>query len=237
MPGRTDCRGHSASASADDYKIEPTIGSFTHNDSIYHIASISVTELNGYVASSLRTKQRLRVRGDIDAAALRLFVERGYGRVTTEEIAEAAGVSPSTYFRHVPSKEDLLLRPLRSSSAAIVSLFAEDSESDVTAGLVAAIRTQTGQHDPQEHGRWRSVIQAVPGILDRVALITEADRTTLIDLAADRMGLDPQHDWAPGTTVCSLLAVVEYGFRRWMGTTEQSTLITCIDAALESYRR
>lgn len=188
------------------------------------------------MSSALRTKQRLRVRSDIDAAALRLFAEHGYERVTTEDIAAAAGISPSTYFRHVPSKDDLLLRPLRSSSARIVALFAECSESDVTAGLVEAIRTQTSQIDPELHLRWRAVIRAVPGILDRVALITEADRQVLIDLAAERMGGDPEQDWTPGTTVCSLLAVVEFGFRRWMSETDQNVaLIDCIDSALNSH--
>jgi len=188
------------------------------------------------MASSLRTKQRLRVRSDIDAAALRLFVEHGYERVTTEEIAAAAGVSPSTYFRHVPSKVDLLLRPLRSSSAGIVALFSAYSGSDVIAGLVEAIRAQTSQIDPELHLRWRAVIRAVPGVLDRVALITETDRRELIRLAAERMGCDPERDWMPGTTVCSLLAVVEFGFRRWMGETDENVaLIECIDSAFQSY--
>jgi AcrR family transcriptional regulator len=40
---------------------------------------------------------------------LRLFDTNGYAATTVEQIAEAAEVSPSTFFRYFPSKESLLL--------------------------------------------------------------------------------------------------------------------------------
>ena len=67
---------------------------------------------------SLRDRQRSFVRGEIFDAALRLFAERGYDAVKTEDIAAAAGVSLTTYFRYTPSKEGLLLEPLRSELLA-----------------------------------------------------------------------------------------------------------------------
>lgn len=183
---------------------------------------------------TLRAKQRMRVRRDIDSAALRLFSERGFSRVSTDEIAMQAGVSPSTYYRHVPNKEDLLLRPLRASSAAIVDGFeSRPVEESVGSALANAIRIQTADTDHLELQQWRSVISEVPGILERVALITENDRARLIDIAARRMNSDATHDYAPGVTVCSILAVVEYGFRRWMGQAESAVgLLGCIDQAI-----
>ena len=45
----------------------------------------------------------------IQAHAVRLFVERGYDGTTVNDVAEAAGVSPMTVYRHFPTKEDLVL--------------------------------------------------------------------------------------------------------------------------------
>ncbi|WP_431931468.1 TetR/AcrR family transcriptional regulator [Micromonospora sp. RP3T] len=45
----------------------------------------------------------------IQAHAVRLFVERGYDGTTVNDVADAAGVSPMTVYRHFPTKEDLVL--------------------------------------------------------------------------------------------------------------------------------
>lgn len=45
----------------------------------------------------------------IQAHAVRLFTERGYDATTVTDVAEAAGVSPMTLYRHFPTKEDLVL--------------------------------------------------------------------------------------------------------------------------------
>jgi AcrR family transcriptional regulator len=42
------------------------------------------------------------------AAALDLFNERGYDETTVAQIAERAGLTKSTFFRHFPDKRDLL---------------------------------------------------------------------------------------------------------------------------------
>ncbi len=41
-------------------------------------------------------------------AALQLFSERGYDETTVAEIAERAGLTKSTFFRHFPDKRDVL---------------------------------------------------------------------------------------------------------------------------------
>ena len=56
---------------------------------------------------SRQTRKRLATRQRISDVATRLFIERGFDRVTVDEIAEAADVSRMTVFNHFSRKEDM----------------------------------------------------------------------------------------------------------------------------------
>ncbi|WP_327092760.1 TetR family transcriptional regulator [Nonomuraea sp. NBC_01738] len=56
----------------------------------------------------LRERKKARTRETILREAFRLFRERGYTVTTVEQIAEAAEISPATFFRYFPAKEDLV---------------------------------------------------------------------------------------------------------------------------------
>ncbi|WP_238139307.1 TetR/AcrR family transcriptional regulator [Roseateles aquatilis] len=54
-----------------------------------------------------RSRKRLATRQGISDVATRLFWERGFDKVTIDEIAAAADVGRMTVFNHFPRKEDL----------------------------------------------------------------------------------------------------------------------------------
>lgn len=59
----------------------------------------------------LRERKKRSARKALQMAALELVVERGLANVSIEEIAEAADVSPRTFFNYYSSKEDALFSP------------------------------------------------------------------------------------------------------------------------------
>lgn len=59
--------------------------------------------------SDLRARRHRTTKFEITEAGLRLFEAQGYDTVTMEDIAEAAGVSRRTLYRHFPTKDRILL--------------------------------------------------------------------------------------------------------------------------------
>jgi AcrR family transcriptional regulator len=166
---------------------------------------------------SLRERQRAQIRADIRRAAFRLFVERGYDAVTTEEIAAAAGVSPRTFFRHVPTKEELLLAPVRHGGAAIVSLLEQRPAGESPdVALINAIIARTRSFDEADIEEWRKALLVATDPLGKLTMITPADKERAAKLVAARMGANPETDIRPGLLVQLAFAAGDYGFQRWV---------------------
>jgi AcrR family transcriptional regulator len=166
---------------------------------------------------SLRERQRAQIRADIRRAAFRLFVERGYDAVTTDEIAAAAGVSARTLFRHVPAKEDLLLAPVRHGGAAIVNLLEQRPASESPdAALSNAIVARIGSFDRADIDEWRQALLSAPHLLDRATVHTPADKERATRLIAARMGANPDTDMRPGLLVQLAFSAADFAFRQWV---------------------
>ncbi|NKX88695.1 TetR family transcriptional regulator [Nocardia coubleae] len=193
------------------------------------------------MAESLRDRQKALIRQDIQRTALRLFAERGFEAVTTEDIAAAAGIGHSTYFRYVTSKEDLLLGTLRRAGGAIVENLRarprdESPEEALCQSSLQWSRAFVADEEALRH--WRAAIRAAPQVLDRVAVVGPSERTRLTELLGERMGARPDDDIRPGLLVHTVLAAAEFAFRRWLEHDDPAdpTLHQLTEQALEGTR-
>jgi AcrR family transcriptional regulator len=85
----------------------------------------------------LRETKKQETRREIADTAMRLFVQRGFDRVTVAEVAAAARVSEKTVFNYFPTKEDLFFDEVPEREDRIV-----EAVRDRTPGepVVAALR-------------------------------------------------------------------------------------------------
>ncbi|MGH6632865.1 TetR/AcrR family transcriptional regulator [Sphingopyxis sp.] len=65
-------------------------------------------------------------RDHLERAAWQLFQTRGYDAVTTQAIATIAGCSQRTFFRHYPTKEDVVLSWMDGHNKAICARISAD---------------------------------------------------------------------------------------------------------------
>jgi AcrR family transcriptional regulator len=104
-------------------------------------------------SSSLRERKKRATREALQAAALRLALERGPENVRVEDIAEAAGVSPRTYNNYFSSREQAIVAAIAADRAAHVAAAVADRPAEVGLGD-AVIDAVVGLYtDPGDHPR------------------------------------------------------------------------------------
>jgi len=62
------------------------------------------------MSEGLRERKKAKTRWAIQEHAMRLFGEQGYAATTVDQIAAAAEISPSTFFRYFATKEDVVVQ-------------------------------------------------------------------------------------------------------------------------------
>lgn len=157
----------------------------------------------------LRERKKARTRAAIQDAALRLYLERGYHETTTEQIAEAAEVSPSTFFRYFPTKEETVLYD-RLDPIFIEVFLNQPAELSPLAAVRRAIRQVFEDIGPEalslEQTRWRLVAE-VPKLRATLALRIEEGTTMMTEAVAKRVGRKPD-DIAVRTWTGALIGAV-----------------------------
>lgn len=162
----------------------------------------------------LRERKKAKTRAAIQEHALRLFSERGYEATTVDEIADAAEVSPSTFFRYFPTKEDVVLYD--ALDPVLMEAFeAQPADLSPVAALRATMREVFGRapaHVLAQQDERAALILSVPEL--RMRMLDEFARsmTLFAGVLAKRVGRQPDN-----LAVRALVgAVVGVGIAAWV---------------------
>ncbi len=143
--------------------------------------------------AGLRERKKQKTRLAIQEHALRLFREQGYNETTVEQIAEAAEVSPSTFFRYFPTKEDVVV--FDALDPLLVEAFRrQPADVPPIAALRSALHEVWGALSPDEVEDQRErglLVHRVPEL--QGAYVADLLRTARLmgTMLAERVGRDP----------------------------------------------
>jgi len=141
----------------------------------------------------LRERKKAKAKATIQEQALKLFAKQGYGATTVEQIAAAAEVSPSTFFRYFQTKEAVVLYD--SLDPIILEAF-KAQPADVS--VIRALRNasmQTFRDLPSERLALEmkrfELVRTIPEL--RATMLDEMIRNIdmLADMIAERADKDP----------------------------------------------
>jgi AcrR family transcriptional regulator len=184
----------------------------------------------------LRERKKARTRAAIREHALRLIREQGYDGTTVEQIAEAADVSPSTFFRYFPTKEDVVLQD-ELDVLAIDAFEAQPADVPELAAIRAAMKQAFAALGEDELIRMRETTELILTVPElRARAIDEFARTigVIAEAVARRSGRDPR-DFAVRNFAGAIVGVVMAAttpWQDWAAEKHGADMVDRIDAAL-----
>ncbi|MEU8801443.1 TetR family transcriptional regulator [Spirillospora sp. NPDC048819] len=171
----------------------------------------------------LRERKKLRTRRAVQEHALRLFGEQGYDATTVEQIAAAAEISPSTFFRYFPTKEDVVITD---EYDPIMAEVFRDQPADLPPldALRATLREILPlllDEDLQVIRTRMKLAAEVPAVRARMfESMSTGTHAVLTEIISERTGRrldDPGVD-----TFCwAVLGVLQGAIYRWLGTPDE----------------
>lgn len=170
-------------------------------------------------SESLRERRRRETTAEIHGAALRLVRERGFNKVTVEEISDAAGVSPRTFFNYFPSKEGALAYVPMEVADDLVAEFVSAGPAPnpvVLDDLVALSIRNIARNPPRRDEMADMFAIAQDSIAVASAMTAQFDlhQHELTQLVVQRCGKHSDED-VPILIAAFAMTVVKVGMQRW----------------------
>lgn len=184
-----------------------------------------------------RERKKLATRRAIRHAALTLARERGVDGVTVEDIAEAADVSPRTFFNHFACKDDALVGAdsgawSRQLAAAVIAR--PQDEPPLTALRRAITESEALYTDQQRElvMTQQQLLRDNPSLLPRALRNFAIVEQVLSEALATRLGLDAEQHLEPSVLAALAAGVLRVAINRWTADSSRPP-VELIDEAFD----
>jgi len=154
-------------------------------------------------------------RGRLEHAALTLYGKRGFENTTVAEIAERAGLTERTFFRHFADKREVLFSGAGALQELLVTTVAHAPASASPLEAVAAALEAAGALLEERRdfaGQRQAVIAASAELRERELIKLASLAAALAEALRQRGVKDP----AASLTGEVAVAVFKIGFERWV---------------------
>ena len=183
----------------------------------------------------LRERKRTRTRSMIQTEALRLFTEKGYAQTTVDEIADAAAISPRTFFRYFPTKEDVVMWD-EYDPLALDLLESRPNDEPAAESFRMVVRETLGglyRRDPERLLQRVQLFMSVPEVRARFLQEQTNGVAALASLFARKRGTETD-ELRMRVIGSSLLAAVIVAIDVWQQNGGKDDLLALLDQATDA---
>jgi AcrR family transcriptional regulator len=154
-------------------------------------------------------------RGRLAEAALRLYSEQGFERTTVAEIAEAAGLTERTFFRHFADKREVLFYGTDRALDLLTGTIARAPETASPMDAVgAALESFCAffEEDPERVRRRDAVVSSTPELRERELVKLDVFASAMARALRDRGTPEP----AAALAAEAGMAAFKVAYARWI---------------------
>jgi AcrR family transcriptional regulator len=185
----------------------------------------------GVDRNELREIGKRAVRSEIVQRAVILLDQQGFDETTVEEISAAVGISPRSFFRYFPTKEDIAVGHLASMGHLVEEALAERPEGESPwVALRAALQPLVSITEANVESVRRSsrVALSTPGLRSKVLELHAAWTNTLAPILSRRLSDDGPHPTMAAEAITqSAMACLYVATKAWSagGTRDYADLL------------
>ena len=166
---------------------------------------------------NLHKLRRTKTREALRQAALKRFASEGFGNVTVEQLAQEAGVTERTFFRHFPSKEAVLFQDYDTQVEWLADALAQRPRSESLFDAVKA-SIESFPHDLElvrQAALARAELITGDQIASHLRVVQASFAAVITDFVKQRYAEVPNIDLVAEVAGSTLAAALVVGVETW----------------------